>query len=109
MCEDYQSWLKMPPIQGRARGVHVGAGWGTQATQTNTQRELRQLQARMEAMERIISKIINTRDEGESSKQEKGEIADEVKVLRMLVKASNMLKVEVPMYEGNMNVEERMD
>ena len=32
-----------------------------------------------------------------------------MKVLKMLVKASNSPKVEVPMYEGNLNVEELMD
>ena len=32
---------------------------------------------------------------------------NEVKVLKMLVKASNRTKVEVPMYEGNLNVEDK--
>ena len=77
--------------------------------ETHTQRELRQHQARMEAMERRNSKSIDTNDEEESYEEEKEDIADEVKVLRMLVKASNMPKAEVPMYEGNLNVEELMD
>ena len=32
---------------------------------------------------------------------------NEVKELKMLVKASNRTKVEVPMYEGNLNVEDK--
>ena len=52
---------------------------------------------------------MDTSDEYESSEEEKEEIADEVKVSRMLVKASNMPKVKVPMYEGNLNVEELME
>ena len=63
----------------------------------------------MEAMERRNSESIDTNDEGESFEEEKEEIANEVKVSRMLVKASNMPKVKVPMYEGNLNVEELMD
>ena len=63
----------------------------------------------MEAIERRNSESINTNDEEESSEEEKEDIVDEVKVLRMLVKDSNEPKVEVPMYEGNLNVEELMD
>ena len=43
-------------------------------------------------MERRNSKSIDTNDEEESSKEEKEEIVDEVKVLRILVKASNKPK-----------------
>ena len=50
-------------------------------------------------MERRISESIDTSDEKESS--------EEVKVLKMLVKSSNTTKVEVPMYEGNLNVEDK--
>ena len=60
-------------------------------------------------MERINFESIDTNDEKESSEEEQKEIVDEVKVLNMLVKASNRPKVEVPMYEGNLNVEELMD
>ena len=60
-------------------------------------------------MERINSESIDTSDEEESFEEEQEEIVDEVKVLNMLVKASNRPKVEVPMYEGNLNVEEVMD
>ena len=63
----------------------------------------------MEDMERINSESMDTNDEEESSEEEQEEIADEVKVLRMLAKASNKPKFEVPMYEGNLSVEELMD
>ena len=63
----------------------------------------------MKAMERRNSEIIDTSDEEESSEEEQEDIPDKVKVLRMPVKASNMPKVEVTMYEGNLNVEELMD
>ena len=105
----YQSRLKMPPRQGQMRGVPIGHGRGRQAVETDTQRELRQLQARMEAMERKNSKNTNTSDEEESSKDEREEVVEEVKVLNMPMKASNRTRVEVPMYEGNLNVEQLMD
>ena len=58
--------------------------------ETDTQRELRQIQARMEVMERRNSESIETNDEEESFEEEQEDITDEVKVLRMLVKASNL-------------------
>ena len=74
----------------------------------DTQRELIQIQARMEAMERKNSQNIDTSYEEESSEDEREEVAEEVKVMKMLMKDSNIPKVEVPMYEGNLNVEELM-
>ena len=95
--------------QGRACGVPEGVGSGIQAIEIDTQRELRQLQYRMEAMEKINSESIDTSNEEESFEEEKQEIADEVKVLKMLMKSSNRTEVEFAMYEGNLNVEELMD
>ena len=63
----------------------------------------------MEAMERIYSECMDTNDEEQSSKEEQEDIANEVKLLRMLVKSSNMPKVEVPMDEGILDVEKLMD
>ena len=60
-------------------------------------------------MERKNSQNIDTSYEEESSEDEREEVAEEVKVLKMLMKASNRPRVEVPMYEGNLNVEEIMD
>ena len=99
----------MLPRQGKMHGVLVGRDRGRQAAETDTQGELRQLHARMEAMERKNSENIGTDDEEESSEDEREEVAEEVKVLKMLMKASNQPRVEVPMYEGNLNVEELMD
>ena len=95
------------PRRGRTCGVPEGVGSGIQAIEINTQRELRQLQYRMEAMEKINSESIDTSNEEESFEEEEQEVADEVKVLKMLVKSSNKTKVEVPMYEGNLNVEDK--
>ena len=93
---------------GRAHGFLVGCGRGRQAVETDTERELRELQARMEAMERKNLENTDTSDEEESYENEQVEVAEEVKVMKMMMKASNRLRVEVPMYEGNLNVEELM-
>ena len=69
----------MPPRRGQAHGVLVGGGRGRQAAETYTQRELRKLQARMEAMERRNSESIDTSDEEESSEEEQEEIANKTK------------------------------
>ena len=52
----------MPPSWGQACKVPVGGRWGRQDAGADTQRELRELQARMEAMERKNSKIIEMSD-----------------------------------------------
>ena len=91
--------------QGRACGVPEGVGHGIQAIQVDTQRQLRQLRYRMEAMEKRNSESIDTNDEEESFEEEKQDIADEVKALKMLVKSGNRTEVEFAMYEGNLNVE----
>ena len=86
----------MFPRQGHTRGVPVGRGRGNQSAETNTQRELRQLQARMEAMERNNSENTSTNDDEESSEDKREEVAEELKVLNMPMKASNRPRVEVP-------------
>ena len=63
----------------------------------------------MEAMEWKKSENIDTSDEEESSEFKQEEVVEEVKVMKMLMRASNRPRVEVPMYEGNINVEELMD
>ena len=60
-------------------------------------------------MERKNSQNTHNSDEEESYEDEREEVVEEVKVLNMMMKASNRSKVEVPMYEGNLNVEEIMD
>ena len=71
--------------------------------------ELREIQARMEAMEQKNSDNTDFSDEEESSEDRKEEVTKEVKVLKMLMKTSNRPRVEVPIYEVNLNVEELMD
>ena len=98
----------------RGRGVPIGAGRGRQPVNAGVQEEMRQLGDRLEAMDAIQRINPNADDiceEWESSeeKPEEIQITEETKVLRMLVKANGRLKVEVPMYEGNLNVEELMD
>ena len=66
----YQSRLKMSPRQGQMRGVPVGRGLGRQDVETDTQMKLREIQARMEAMERKNSKNTDTIDEEECSEDE---------------------------------------
>ena len=56
-------------------------------------------------MERKNLENTDTCNEEESSKDEQEEVVKEVKVMKMLMKASNRPRVEVPMYEGNLNVE----
>ena len=56
--------------RGRSCGVPIGHGRGRQAAEIDTQRELRELQARMEAMERKKSENTDTSDEEESSEDE---------------------------------------
>ena len=56
-------------------------------------------------MEKGNSESIDTGDEKKSFEEEEQEVADEVKVLKMLVKSSNRSEVEFAMYEGNFNVE----
>ena len=48
-------------------------------------------------------------DAEESSKEEEEQDNEAAKVLKMLVKATGRPKVDIPMYEGNLNVEELLD
>ena len=59
-------------------------------------------------MERKNSESTDSSDEEEYSEDEQEEVAEELKVLNMLMKASNRPKVEFCIYEGNLNVKELM-
>ena len=93
------------------------SAWGScrtwsrrQPAETDVQRDMRRLEERMEAMERKNhSDNSNENDEEAESPEEEEEDLEEVIVLNMLMKASSIPRVEVPMYEGNLNVEELMD
>ena len=60
-------------------------------------------------MERKNFENTYTSDDEKSSEDKREEVTEEVKVLKMLMKASNRPIVEVPMYEGNIKVEELVD
>ena len=71
---------------------------------------MRILEERLEAMEtKNHSHNLDNSDEEEESYVKEEEDPKEVKVLKMLMKASSRSRVEVPMYEGKLNVEELMD
>ena len=74
------------------------------------QRDVRILEEILEAMEiKHHSENSNNSDEEEESTDVEEEDPKEVIVLKMLMKASSRPRVEVPMYEGNLNVEALMD
>jgi hypothetical protein len=77
--------------------------------------EMRNLQARLEAMEASQRRGIDTGDvsdreeespEGEAEPEEENV---EVILVRAIMGVSSRPKMEVPMYEGNLNVDELMD
>jgi hypothetical protein len=68
----------------------------------------------MEDMETSMKREPDTRDINESeetttSEEEEGEETTEEKLIRVVTKVGARPKVEVPMYEGNLNVEELID
>ena len=69
------------------------------------------MEERLEAMERKKhsdnSDDSDEEAESESSEEEK-EYLEEVKILKMLMKTSGRPRIEVPMYSGNLNIEELM-
>jgi hypothetical protein len=96
----------IPPKRGRPP---VGAV-------VELQNELRRVQARMEAIEATQRREPDTRDVSEAentSSSEEGEApvgeTTEEQLLRLVTKVGAIPKMEVPMYEGNLNVEELLD
>lgn len=63
----------------------------------------------METAQRRVLDEENANAEEESSEEEEGEESETTKVLKMLAKASGRPKVEIPLYEGKLNVEDVMD
>jgi len=91
----------MPPRRGQGDIVGGRPAWNATLLQ-----EIRPLRTRMEAMETTQRR---EPDVGGNSDEEALEVTKETKFLRMLVKVGGITKVEVHMYEGNLNVEELMD
>ena len=73
---------------------------------------MRILKERLESMERRnhSNNSDDSDEEAESeSSEEEEEDPEEVKILKMLMKTSGRPRIEVPMYSGNLDVEELMD
>ena len=73
---------------------------------------MRRMEARLEAVERkkqVINLDDNNKEAESESSEEEEEDPEEVKILKMLMKTSGGPRIEVPMYSGNLNVEELMD
>jgi hypothetical protein len=91
----------MPPRRCRERPV----------VNATMEEEMRQLRARLDAMETTQRRAPETGDvseaESEDIEEEEvvGEQATEERLLRVVVKMGTREKMEVPMYEGNLNVE----
>jgi hypothetical protein len=79
------------------------------------EREMRELHARLEAMEAAQRRALDVGDisdaESEEIKVEEaaGENVSEERLLRAVVKLGARAKIEIPMYEGNLDVEEFLD
>jgi len=77
--------------------------------------EMRQLRARLDAMEiaqrraHDVSDISESENEDVEVEEVAGEQATEERLLRDVVKLGTREKIKVPMYEGNLNVEELLD
>ena len=102
----------MSSRRGRAHGVPIGCGRGRQPAETEMERNMRRMEERLKAMERKKHSY-NSDDSDEEaefeSSEEEEEDPEEVKILKMLMKTSGRPRIEVPMYSGNLNVEELMD
>jgi hypothetical protein len=75
---------------------------------------VRELQEKMEYLETSMKREPNTRDFSESQEEtnfeeEEEEKTTEEKLIKVVTKVGVRPKVEVPIYEGNLNVEEFID
>jgi len=96
----------MPPRRGD------GIGWGRPIANAVFLEEIRHLHMRMETTETSQRRAP---DEGDVSvveeyfEEEEDDESEAVKVLKMLAKESGRPNMEIPLYDGNLNVEELMD
>ena len=106
----YRILAKYASKIGQAHHVPIGRARERKPVDTDMQRDMRRYEEILEAMERRKhSDNLDDSDEEAESFDEEEEDPEEVKVLKMLLKASSRTRVEVPMYEANLNVEELMD
>jgi hypothetical protein len=79
------------------------------------EREMRELRARLEAMEAAQRRVHDARDINDAESEEveveeaAGENVVEEHLLREVVRLGARAKIEVPMYEGNLDAEELLD
>jgi hypothetical protein len=79
------------------------------------EREMRELRARLEAMEAVQRRAPDAGDISDAESEEieveeaAGENVAEERLLRAIVKLGARAKIEIPMYEGNLDVEELLD
>ena len=102
----------MLPRRGHIHGFPVGHGRGRQPIETEMEINMGILEERLESMERKnhSNNSDDSDEEADSeSSEEEEEDPDEVNILKMLMKTSVRPRIEVPMYSGNLNVEELMD
>jgi hypothetical protein len=77
--------------------------------------EMRQLRAMLDAMvktqirEPDVGDVNESENEDAEEEEVAGEQATEERLVRVVVKMGTRAKIEVPMYKGNLNVEELLD
>jgi hypothetical protein len=79
------------------------------------EREMRELRARLDAMETTQRRAPDVGDVSDAESEEMevegaaGEDVAEERLLKVVVKLGAREKIEIPMYEGNLDVEELLD
>lgn len=96
----------MPPRRG------AGIGRGRPVVNAVLLEEIRNLSTRMETMENTQRRAPDEGDTSvaeESSEEEEEDESEAIKFLKMLAKLSGRPKLEIPLYDRNISVEELMD
>jgi hypothetical protein len=93
-------------------------GRGRQVQNLDMEREVRNLRARMEDMETSqrhkadegdISESENEDDAGQGGEEIPAEDAASERLLKAVARMSTKVKMDIPVYEGNLDVEELLD
>jgi hypothetical protein len=88
---------------------------GATFSQSGCRKEMRELRAILEAMEAVQRRAPDAGDINDAESEEveveeaAGENVVEERLLREVVRLGARAKIEVPMYEGNLDVEELLD
>ena len=91
--------------RGHADGVPIGRGRGIQPAETEMERNMRRMEERLESMERK-NHSNNSDDSDEEAKSES--YKEEEEYPEDVDETSGRPRIEVPLYSGNLNVEEIM-